>query len=66
MAELSLRERTIIREHYLADNAVSLSQIGSKLGISKQRVGQIEERALSKLRDWLMRRSCEAQDLLPC
>jgi RNA polymerase sigma-32 factor len=66
MAELSPRERVIIRRHHLADNALSLTQIGSELGISKQRVGQIEERALAKLRDSLMRRSCEARDLLPC
>jgi RNA polymerase sigma-32 factor len=66
IAELSPRERTIILKHHMAQDALSLTQIGSELGISKQRVGQIEERALVKLRDSLMRRSCEPRDLLPC
>ena len=47
--ELSAREQTIIKERRLRDDARTLEELGHKLGISKERVRQIEHRALEKL-----------------
>jgi RNA polymerase sigma-32 factor len=55
--ELSLREQTIIKERRLRDDARTLEELGHKLGISKERVRQIEHRALEKLRSSLLQRS---------
>jgi RNA polymerase sigma-32 factor len=56
LAELSEREQTIIRERRLRDDGRTLEELGVRLGISKERVRQIEHRALQKLRAALMRR----------
>jgi RNA polymerase sigma-32 factor len=53
LAILSERELRIVRERRLTENLVTLETLGDKLGISKERVRQIESRALSKLRDAL-------------
>lgn len=50
LAVLSERELGIIRERRLSDEAATLEALGEKLGISKERVRQIESRALEKLR----------------
>ena len=55
MAELNERERTIIRERRLRDDGRTLEELGVRLGISKERVRQIEHRALTKLRAALLR-----------
>ncbi|MBO0904511.1 RNA polymerase factor sigma-32 [Jiella sonneratiae] len=47
---LSERELKIIRERRLQDDGATLEALGLKLGISKERVRQIETRALEKLR----------------
>ena len=54
MTELSEREMTIIRARRLAEETVTLETLGKKLGISKERVRQIEHEALSKLRGVLL------------
>jgi len=54
---LSERELGIIRERRLSDEAATLEAIGGKLGISKERVRQIENRALEKLRKALLERN---------
>ena len=50
MTELTEREMTIIRARRLAENGVTLESLGRTLGISKERVRQIEHEALIKLR----------------
>ncbi|HEV2125965.1 MAG TPA: sigma-70 family RNA polymerase sigma factor, partial [Chloroflexota bacterium] len=49
---LSERERQVLRLRYgLGDgNAISLDQIGTRLGVTRERVRQIERRAIMKLR----------------
>lgn len=44
------RERRIILKHRLAEQCETLEQIGKELGVSKERVRQLEKRALSKLK----------------
>ncbi|MDQ0446522.1 RNA polymerase sigma-32 factor [Methylobacterium aerolatum] len=47
---LSERELRILRERRLAEDQATLEALGQRLGISKERVRQIENRALEKLR----------------
>lgn len=47
---LSDRERTIISERHLNYEPVTLEDLGKTLGISKERVRQLEQRAMDKLR----------------
>lgn len=54
MAGLSQRELDILKERRLTENAATLESLGDRLGISKERVRQIENRALEKLRRALM------------
>ena len=56
LAELSDREQTIIRERRLREDGRTLEELGVRLGISKERVRQIEHRALQKLKVALVRR----------
>jgi RNA polymerase sigma-32 factor len=50
MTLLSERELRIVRERRLSESLVTLESLGDRLGISKERVRQIENRALCKLR----------------
>jgi RNA polymerase sigma-32 factor len=52
---LNDRERRIVNERRLQDEGTTLEALGASLGISKERVRQIENRALEKLRDALLR-----------
>lgn len=54
LSVLNERELHIIRERRLNDDAVTLEMLGDRLGISKERVRQIESRALEKLRAALL------------
>lgn len=47
---LSRREREVIRRRHLSDDKETLKQIGEDHGLSRERVRQLEERALAKLR----------------
>ncbi|MEQ9639400.1 MAG: RNA polymerase factor sigma-32 [Alphaproteobacteria bacterium] len=53
MVELSAREREIIKARRLQEESVTLEHLGGRLGISKERVRQIEHQALRKLRSAL-------------
>lgn len=56
MNDLTDRESFIIRQRQLKENGVTLAVLGSQLGISKERVRQLEAQALGKLKDSLVRR----------
>ncbi len=53
LQRLNERERKIIVERILADSARTLQEISEELGISRERVRQIEQNALRKLREEL-------------
>lgn len=50
LSELSDREQRIIRHRHLGQEAVTLEDLGKELGVSKERVRQLEQRAMSKLK----------------
>ena len=51
MAELSPREYTIIKRRRLSDEKVTLESLGHEFGVSKERVRQLEARALGSIKD---------------
>ena len=52
---LNERELRIIQERRLRDDSATLESLGERLGISKERVRQIESRAMEKLKTALIR-----------
>jgi RNA polymerase sigma-32 factor len=52
---LNERELHIVKERRLQEEGATLEALGERLGISKERVRQIENRALEKLRQALLR-----------
>ncbi len=67
LSRLTDREKLIIHERRLVDEGVTLESLGKKLGVSKERVRQIEHQALQKLRNALTRivGDPEAAGLIP-
>jgi RNA polymerase sigma-32 factor len=63
LRELSDREQTIIRRRRLRENGATLEELGKTLGVSKERVRQLEQRAMEKLRDHIVRRADQRMDL---
>jgi RNA polymerase sigma-32 factor len=62
--ELSPRERRIIRDRRLREVSATLEELGRELGVSKERVRQLESRALLKLRASMSRRVATPDELL--
>ena len=56
LSELTQRERTIIDQRRLREEAATLEELGRELGVSKERVRQLEHRALKKLKQSMLRR----------
>lgn len=64
LGELNPRERQIIAERRLRDEGATLEELGRTLGVSKERVRQLENRAMNKLRASMMKRVADGRDLL--
>ena len=62
--ELNPRERFIVVERKLRDDPRTLDSLGVELGLSKERVRQLEAAAFAKMRRSLDRQSPEVQSLL--
>ncbi|MBT0955904.1 RNA polymerase factor sigma-32 [Alphaproteobacteria bacterium KMM 3653] len=63
MGELNAREQFIVRERKLRDQARTLESLGDELGLSKERVRQLEAAAFDKMRRSLVGRSEEVLDI---
>ena len=52
ISKLPDRERTVIMERYFSKNGklATYDEVSEKIGVSKQRIQQIEKRALDKLK----------------
>lgn len=55
LGQLSEREQKIIEKRHLAYDGVTLEELGRTLGVSKERVRQLEQRAMDKIRSYLTR-----------
>jgi RNA polymerase sigma-32 factor len=60
LSVLNERELKIVRERRLADEGATLEALGATLGISKERVRQLENRALEKLKSALLEQQSES------
>jgi RNA polymerase sigma-32 factor len=60
LASLSERERLIVRRRMMSDDPTTLQELGHLLGVSKERVRQLEERAKNKLAELLAGLRAEA------
>ncbi|MFN8731599.1 MAG: RNA polymerase factor sigma-32 [Hyphomonadaceae bacterium] len=67
LKSLNPRELAIIQERRLTDEGATLESLGVRMGISKERVRQIEHQAMKKLRAALIKRVGDPEDsgLLP-
>jgi RNA polymerase sigma-32 factor len=64
LSELSERERRIITERHLADEVVTLEDLGKELGVSKERVRQLEARAMDKIKASMSRHIEDSRELI--
>ena len=64
LEDLTDRERKIISQRRLREDGATLEQLGRELGVSKERVRQLEHRALMKLKQSIERRTDLPGDLL--
>ena len=59
MEHLTAREREVITRRFLAEDKTTLAEIGETFGVTKERIRQIEGKALSKLKLALADRGVE-------
>jgi len=64
MQALNERERFIVRERKLRDDPRTLESLGDELGLSKERVRQLEAAAFGKMRKSLEKQSGEVHEFL--
>ena len=64
MEDLNDREKLIVRQRRLSEKGRTLEMIGQGLGISKERVRQLEVAALAKMRTKLERHGAEVRALI--
>lgn len=63
LSELSPREQTIIERRRLVEDGATLEELGVVLGVSKERVRQLEHRAMLKLKQHISRNMDRSSDL---
>ncbi|MBJ3761187.1 RNA polymerase factor sigma-32 [Maribius pontilimi] len=64
MSQLNEREQFIVRERKMRDQARTLESLGTELGLSKERVRQLEAAAFQKMRKMLETQSAEVHNFL--
>jgi RNA polymerase sigma-32 factor len=64
LARLTPRERAVLERRYLADEPASLAELGREHGVTRERMRQIEAKALEKLRNTLASEAPEIIDVL--
>jgi len=64
MSQLNDRERFIVRERKLRDQPRTLESLGTELGLSKERVRQLEAAAFGKMRKSLETQCAEVRNFL--
>jgi RNA polymerase sigma-32 factor len=64
LSKLTDRERKIIKDRHLGYESVTLEALGNQLGVSKERVRQLEQRAMQKLHSTLTKEIRNVQDIL--
>ena len=64
LGALNERERFIVRERKLRENSRTLESLGNELGLSKERVRQLEAAAFAKMRKTLESQSSEVRQFL--
>ncbi len=60
LQQLNPREQLIVSERMLNDDKVTLEELGERLGVTKERVRQIETKAFAKLQNMVLKRSRDA------
>lgn len=60
LKQLNPREQLIVSERMLNDDKVTLEELGERLGVTKERVRQIETKAFAKLQNMVLKRSRDA------
>lgn len=64
IGQLTPREQLIIHSRRLTDEGATLEQLGKQLQVSKERVRQLESRALAKLKGIMIEHVADPQELL--
>jgi RNA polymerase sigma-32 factor len=64
LSDLPAREARIIQARLLEEDTLTLEALGAELGVSKERVRQLEKRALNKLREQFRSSFSNPQELL--